>query len=437
VRKGRWGFAGAVAVVWIAGCGSGAPVAETTGTAASAIQGGATDTEHLFSVGVVQLGQTTVEFCSGSLLAPNLVVTARHCVAALSSPQIDCSQSTFGALVAASTLFVTTDTVISQNSGFVGVAPNGIYVPSGPGQDMVCGNDIAVLVLAKPIDLPGGYPAGYVVPAISPPLTDPSHSTTVAAIGYGIDTPTDDAGVTAGTRRIKENVSLACIPNDPNFTDCFADPQAMQFLSANEFISGDETTCEGDSGSSVYDQTQFNAGKWVGYGVLSRGSVSADGLDCVQPIYTRFDAWGALLAQAAAAAAQAGGYTMPSWATGVTVPADASPATPSAGAVDGTPCSTSSECESQNCLAYDGAHYYCASACVAGTSCVAGFMCVGPAGGNYCFPSNAGSGGSGGSSGCAVASPGEGSRAPASGSWFAAYLGVALGMLRWRNRRTR
>ena len=80
------------------------------------------------------------------------------------------------------------------------------------------------------------------------------------------------------------------------------------------FISGDQTTCEGDSGSGVFDQTQFNAGKWVSYGVLSRGSVSADGQNCVQPIYTRFDKWSSLLLDAAKAAASAGGYALPAWA---------------------------------------------------------------------------------------------------------------------------
>jgi hypothetical protein len=417
----RWGCAGAVAAAWIAGCGTSNPTVspEVTGVTSSAIQGGQTDSAHLFAVGVVQINQSTVEFCSGSLLAPNLVATARHCVAAISSPEIDCSQATFGALVPTSSLFVTNATTIPDHGGsFAGVVAGGIYVPS---ESKVCGDDIALLVLDQSFNLPGGYPDGYVVPAINPPLTDPSRSTTIAAIGYGIDTPTDDGGVTAGTRRIKENVSLSCIPNDPNFTDCFSTPQLKNYLTAAEFISGDETTCEGDSGSGVYDQTQFDAGKWVSYGVLSRGSVSADGLDCVDPIYTRFDAWGPLLSQAAAAAATIGGYALPSWATGVSVSSDgsvtpssdssqaagddASAAQPTVGS-NGTVCGSSSECDSGNCVSADQVHFYCAVSCGAGNSCDPAFVCEGPAGGNYCFPaastSQSASGSGHSTGGCSV-----------------------------------
>ena len=85
------------------------------------IQGGSTDTTHLFAVGVVQLAQAQqnmVAFCSGVLLAPNLVATARHCVAQLTSTTIDCTTSTFGALYPASEVFVTTDTNITMNSTF-------------------------------------------------------------------------------------------------------------------------------------------------------------------------------------------------------------------------------------------------------------------------------------------------------------------------------
>ncbi|MGH7437389.1 MAG: trypsin-like serine protease, partial [Polyangiaceae bacterium] len=310
-RMKGWGFVAAAAAAWAAGCGSSDSARERTGSAGSEIQAGAADSTHSFVVGVVQVTPSTVEFCTGALLAPNLVATARHCVSQISSPQIDCATSTFGALDSTSTLYVTTDAVIPQDSSLfsmsVKVAANGIKVPADP---HVCGNDIALLILSQSIPLPA-----YVVPAISPPLTDPSRSTKITAIGYGIDTPTDDAGASAGTRRIKENVSLTCIPGDISFVDCFSDPLASQYMTTQEFISGDETTCEGDSGSGVYDQTQFDAGKWVSYGVLSRGSVSSDGQNCVQPIYTLFDKYATLLSQTAVEAAGMGGYAVPAWAT--------------------------------------------------------------------------------------------------------------------------
>ncbi len=470
----RWGCAAVMTAAWIAGCGvsspanPASPAMEISRSVSSAIQAGDTDTTHTFAVGVVQISQTTVEFCSGSLLAPNLVATARHCVSQISSSQIDCSQATFGALLPASTLFVTTDTVITQNGGFIPVAQGGIYVPT---ESKVCGDDIALLVLSQSINLPGGYPDGYVVPAISPPLTDPSRSKTITAIGYGIDTPTDDSGATAGTRRIKENVALACIPDDPTYTDCFSDPSAMQYMTAAEFVSGDETTCEGDSGSGVYDQVQFDAGKWVSYGVLSRGSVSADGLNCVQPIYTRFDAWGPLLSEAAAEAASRGGYALPSWATGVSISGDSGTAATDDGgqaagsssggassgaasggtltgssssgggsslAANGAVCTSDNVCASQNCVSFDQVHYYCAVACDAQNSCAPQFSCVdGNNGNDFCFPASSVGRGSSSGGGCAVAEPGTlADRRLSVLPWWLALL-AAMGIARSARSRAR
>jgi hypothetical protein len=307
---------GALAAACVASCGApGAP--DLTGQTSSDIQGGTTDTTHTFAVGVVELGeasQNMVAFCSGVLLAPNLVATARHCVAQLSSTTIDCSSSTFGALYPTNDVYVTNQTTITMD-GLIGVSK--VITPTDSNQTSVCGNDIALLVLDHNIDLPE-----YVMPVIDPPMTDPQYEPIVTAIGYGIDTPTDTQGTSAGTRRIKENVSLLCIPNDTTFTYCFTDPTARQILTAGEFVSGD-STCEGDSGSGAYEQGNFDKGKWDAFGVLSRGGVSTDGQTCEQPIYTRFDAWGPLIVSAAQqavqqATAQKASYSLPAWAGGIT-----------------------------------------------------------------------------------------------------------------------
>ncbi len=341
MKRSVW--VGALVVTCIASCG-GAPSTDVTGTTSSPIQGGTTDKTHQFAVGVVQLAQeqqNMVAFCTGVLLAPNLVATARHCVAMLASTTIDCTNSTFGPLFPPSDVFVTIDTTITMNSQFVPVSS--VVVPSGANQTAVCGNDIALLILSENIDLPE-----YVEPVITPPMTDPQFEHEVTAIGYGIDTPTDMMGTTAGTRRIKENVQLTCIPNDTTFTDCFSDPSARQVLTANEFVSGD-STCEGDSGSGAFEQGNFNQGKWVAFGVLSRGGVSTDGTTCEQPIYSRFDAWGPLIVDAAQqaaqqAAAKKAAYPLAAWAGG------------SAAADSGTTAVTfddGGDCTTGDCLAVD------------------------------------------------------------------------------------
>jgi hypothetical protein len=308
---------GALGLACLVSCSSGpeAP-GDPYGTSSMAIQGGTTDTSHFFAVGIVQTAQASqnmVAFCSGVLLAPNLVATARHCVAELATTTIDCSTSNFGNVYPASDLLVTTDTTITMNSSFLHVT--NVIVPTGANQTSVCGNDIALLILKNNINL-----TKYAVPVIDPPMTSTTFQPVVTAIGYGITTPTDTAGDTAGTRRIKQNVQLTCIPNDSSFVDCFTDPVAKTILTAGEFVSGD-STCEGDSGSGAFEQGNFDMGNWLAFGVLSRGGVSTDGKTCEQPIYTRFDAWGPLIIQAAVTASQQAAargqpYPLATWAGG-------------------------------------------------------------------------------------------------------------------------
>ena len=291
----------------VAGCAN--RDADQVGSSASAIQGGAPDVVHSFVVGIAQLSRLAehqVVLCSGSLLAPNLVATARHCVVQAST-QIDCSTSTFGDSVPTADLLVTTDPTVTPSSDFVRVAE--IIQPSGDDQKKVCGNDIALLVLAQPVALPS-----YVVPSIDPPMTDhAAFSKTVTAIGYGVDVPEADGGVGAGARRILENIALACVPDDAAFDDCLSQGDNSQLFTQSEFLSGDASTCEGDSGSGAFEQGNFDAGRWVSFGVLSRGGLSGDGRTCIDPVYTRFDAWGQFLIDGANHAAQVGGYSAPSW----------------------------------------------------------------------------------------------------------------------------
>src|SRR3954451_4296321 len=68
------------------------------GEARSAIAGGEPDTTDanvflLFS----HRGTDGVALCSASLIAPNLLLTARHCVANVTSEQVTCGKTTAGA----------------------------------------------------------------------------------------------------------------------------------------------------------------------------------------------------------------------------------------------------------------------------------------------------------------------------------------------------
>jgi MYXO-CTERM domain-containing protein len=286
-------------------CGA-PPGAERTASTSSAIQGGQPDTAHTFVVGVLaQLGGGVSGLCTGTLLAPNLVVTGRHCVAPPTDTTVTCASSTFGPQVDASQVSVIDAPTFDQSNPDptqrVPVAK--IVTPPAP---TICGNDITLLVLERGIQLDA-----YAEPAINPPMTDHNaYSTTVTEIGYGLDSPTDMN--TAGVRRIRENVGLVCIPNDSSFNDCFSDSALKSAMSASEFQSGDGT-CEGDSGSSAFDQKAVGAGRWISFGVLSRGATQ--GSTCSTAVYTRFDAWASLLVSTAKTAAAMGGYPVPTWTT--------------------------------------------------------------------------------------------------------------------------
>lgn len=283
----------AVAAAALAVSACAGPGPERTGASASAIQGGADDTTHTFVVGITDGAST----CSGTLIAPNLVLTARHCVAdSGSSDVVDCATDVFSAPQAARTFRVTTDAAIAgAKTTFRGAK---IFVPD---DKTFCGNDIALLMLEANVPASVASPAA---PVVSPKMTDHArYGKTVAAVGYGITGPgqSDD-----GKRRIRENVPLRCIPGDPTL-DC--DPKRYD-MTASEVLAGDGL-CTGDSGSSAFDQATF-AEKPVTFGVLSRAAETQ--VRCIDAIYTRTDAFADLLVAAATEASTAGGYPLPDWA---------------------------------------------------------------------------------------------------------------------------
>lgn len=427
--------AGVSFVAFAMACGSSdLPKHEIVGSISAPIQGGTTDTTHSFAVGI--FNQAISGVCSGALLAPNLVATARHCVAQISSSQVDCATTSFGANSSPGEILVTTDAQLGQNASW----HQAKHVIT-PQPTKVCGNDIALVILGGNITLPA-----YVTPSINPPMTDhKTYATFDTAIGYGIDAPNDQNS--AGVRRIKQNIELSCIPNDTKWIDCFSDPSAKQYLSANEFVSGDGT-CEGDSGSSAYDQKSFDNGKWVSFGVLSRGGVSQDGTQCQGSVYSRFDAWAQLVIDAAKQAAQEGGYPPPDWTNapppgsdgGTTGGAtDGGDAGSSTGRADGQSCDNDSQCTSHNCVSTDGTNFVCASACSSDSDCGDGLSCQG----GFCFakpdggtPGGNGSQsfGTGSSGGCSVGSAIDPTQ-PTPWRSIAAGLGLAAFAVARRRRR--
>jgi hypothetical protein len=384
MRLAQLGVASALSFVGIGvGCSqspSHSSPGETTPAASTsqAIQGGTADgTAHPYAVGVC-VGNSAgncQEYCSGALILPNVVVTARHCVD--QSPKIiDCTLNggvgpSFGP--ANGSMFITTNPSMMQGT----LGWHTVQSVSLPTDKHICGNDIALLILADVVPATEAKP---VVPGVQYAMTDfymhPHRNLT--AIGYGNTGPT---GFSAGTRRLRSNIGIVCIPGD-EIIPCPAG------FNDNEFYTEDGT-CEGDSGSSAFDSQSVTDNAPFTFGVLSRGGDNAGDAGqaatlCKGGLYTRLDKFRDLVVQTADAASKS--WTLypkpvPDWT--VYVPpkmdagVDAAPP-PKAPRADGVACTTNDDCASKIC-AEIGIGKACTTSCdesVTPTTCKDGYACV-------------------------------------------------------------
>ncbi|MDP3276577.1 MAG: trypsin-like serine protease [Deltaproteobacteria bacterium] len=274
----------------LAGCAQESQVGQQT----QGIFGGVNDTIHTNVVGIVIQSGGGLGTCTGSLIARNLVLTARHCVSEISGEAIVCSRftqdgmtyepSTAAAPYNPGGLLVTTDSVITQSSRFVRVAE--VMIPPDSTGVPMCGKDIALLRLSSYITE---------VPLIRPRLDVASFiNEAFTASGYGA---INGRGGGSGTRRMRaglavEHVGLA--QARPGLT----------VVAAEEFLAN-TGTCQGDSGGPALDELNEV------FGILSRGSATS----CDSPIYTRVDSYAAWIRAQAQRSAMIGSYAAPDWVT--------------------------------------------------------------------------------------------------------------------------
>ncbi|MEB2312164.1 MAG: trypsin-like serine protease [Sorangiineae bacterium] len=397
----------AVGSLSVAACG-GSRAAETTEAARGAIVGGEVDDADKAAVALAfsAFGFFS-QHCSGTLIAPNLVLTARHCVALTQNngPEnsVDCAQTNFGMQAGGPALRATVSTSPPREDGpdwYPGVGT--VAVPAESAK--ICGNDLALITLAG-----AGIPADVATPIVPRIDSSPLSGEPYTAIGFGLTNPSDNTS--SGTRMRIDDNQVSCTGEECS---------AMFQVEPSEWM-GDSRTCPGDSGGPAIDAE----GRVMG--VLSRGPTG-----CLSSVYGDVASHRDLIVETALAAAKSGGYEPPFWATtgSSTLPSTddgGADAAPSGGAL-GDACDARHGCaDGALCYATDGSNGTCVAACGGERSCPDGTRCDATLG--ACLAPAASGGGSAEGGGCALA------RGPARPvPWLVGAL-AGLGALLRRRRR--
>ncbi|MDF2694053.1 MAG: hypothetical protein K0S65_2436, partial [Labilithrix sp.] len=214
----------------------------------------------------------TYELCSGALVAPNVVLTARHCVANSITTTVSCDEkghSTNGRHVdgeqepGAVAIYTGASPKFAQQPQAVGKA---IVAPKS---DYLCDTDIALVVLDRAI--------ANVEPVAVRLGAGVSAGETVRSVGYG----QNDKSMPLGTRFRKAGVPVLAMGSGVS--------ESRTALGSHEFEVG-RSICQGDSGGPALSE---DTGAVIG--VVSRGG---DCDDDFGHIYTTTAGWTQLFDQA-------------------------------------------------------------------------------------------------------------------------------------------
>lgn len=284
-------------------------------------------------------------YCSGALVSPRIVLTARHCLSRTTT-LVSCPPE--GVQVLGNRAPTSIDVLLGEDIASARTVAHGLDVVE-PNGVTLCDADIALLVLDDDVKE---------VKPLAIRKRGPAARDYVRAVGFG--SPGD--GDPAGKKLLREHVRVLDV-------------------TTAEFTVG-EATCSGDSGGPALDE---DTGEVIG--VVSRGGPRCDGPD-VHNVYTRVDTYAWLIEEAfqrtgeiaLAEKLDAGSSAEPPPAkrgTKSKPPSDV-----------GAACKTGADCAAGICVMQSDAgtiaSEYCSRTCGAGDRCPARYHCLPIGGGKAC-----------------------------------------------------
>jgi V8-like Glu-specific endopeptidase len=234
---------GGLAAAALVGCSAPAEEDEAVGGESAIIEGARTNDDPRYAAVVAIVRKSSGKtFCTGSLIAPDLVITANHCV------------NTAGEELGPAEIAIAFGGSPSAASRKVDVTGfDRSSLSALPNDTMTGGQDATVLKLASPVtDVPVLATGG---------LSTEDIGKTFTAIGYGFS---DAARTKIGIRRVGTTKLVA-------FKDDFETEVGVRDESAR--------ICQGDSGGPLLAERD---GKLTVVAILSRGALNAQG-ECENP----------------------------------------------------------------------------------------------------------------------------------------------------------